>query len=107
MAKWERTFFRMASQNVNRPMVSGPAYRGLALLRVETGLWSLTHMKSGMRITQIEGDYSGAKRFGEAIAELTDWDAIDTADDAAAIPGLLDRMRGVFELFSGNEAGHA
>lgn len=88
-------------------MVSGPAYRGLALLRVETGVWSLTHMKSGLRITQVEGDYTTAKRFCEAIADLTDWDAINSTEDAVAIPGLLARMRGIFELFGSDEAGHA
>lgn len=44
MAKWVRHFFR---GNKTGDFISAPAYKGIALVKINTGLWSVMHVKTG------------------------------------------------------------
>lgn len=39
--KWQRIFFMSQPAEGEPQLLSGPAYRGLALVRIETGVWRL------------------------------------------------------------------
>lgn len=97
MAKWVRHFFR---GNKTGHFISAPAYKGIALVKINTGLWSLMHVKTGTNIIKADGDYHEVRRFAEAIADLTDWNALTTIEQANKVSGLTDRIKGLVELFS-------
>ncbi len=98
MAKWVRYFFRGTAADGSHFPMSGPAYRGLALVRIEKGVYSLTHMKTGLRVNTLNGDYSSVRKFAEAVAELTEWDALETVDAIMAVDGLAVRIRALAEF---------
>lgn len=110
MAKWVRHFFRGTRADGSYFVMSGPAYRGLALVRIEKGVYYLTHMRSGNHLHTIEGDYADVRKYAETIADLTDWEALETREAIMASPGLADRVRGVAALYNVSDAesvGHA
>lgn len=97
MAKWVRHFFKVYPSG---DAVSAPAYKGIALLKIGTGVWSVTHMNTGANIIKADGDYHKVRQFAAAIADLTDWNAITTVDQANKDRKLVDRIIGLVELFS-------
>jgi len=110
MAKWERLFFQIKRSDGTKQMVSGPSFRGLSLLKMDTGTWSLTHIKSGARIVTLTGDYQSVKRLATDVANLADWNEFATKEDVNAAPGLGERVKAILLSAMGEdemEAGNA
>lgn len=97
--KWERLIFNMDLADGRRQIVSGPSHKGLAMLRVGTGMWSLTHIRTGLRVISISGAKSDAYAFAESIAALIDWDSYDDRASLVAVPDLAARIGAVAAAF--------
>jgi hypothetical protein len=105
MAKWVRHFFRGTAADGSHFPMSGPAYRGLAIVRIEKAVYSLTHMKTGLRVNTVNGDYPSVRRFSEAVAELIDWDQLSSVEEIMAVEGLDGRIRAIAEFNSFQDVG--
>lgn len=80
------------------------------MLRVKTGVWSLTHMKTGASIISISGDKASAYNFAAAVADLIDWGSYDDAEKIRNVDGLAGRIKAIAEMHGPNSAavaGHA
>lgn len=110
VAKWISLLFPFTDSEGKKHPAYGPCLRGLALLKVKKGHWSLTHMKSSARIVYIEGDYADVRRAATDIANLADWDEYETREQVMAVPGLAERVKAILLSAAGEderEAGNA
>lgn len=111
MAKWETYFFKMNRGADTEQTVAGVGYKGLALLKTrERNIWSLTHMRSGRRIIEIEAVLRDVRRIGATIAELIDWAAYEDGEAvAAAHPNIGAQITAIaeFETTGGVTHGEA
>ena len=91
-------------------MVAGPSFRGLSLLKMESEVWSLTHIKSGARIVTLTGDYQSVKRLATDVANVADWNEFATKEDVNAALCLGERVKAILLSAMGKdemEAGNA
>ena len=98
--KWQSLIFGINNGENKRTPVIGTAHKGLALVRIETGLWKIFHMNSGRGIMSASGNFQDVKRYTEAIAALTDWEALKTQEDVLAVPNIVARIRGVYNAYA-------
>lgn len=104
MAKWIGHFFRGHREDGTFFPMYGPAYRGLALCRISKGTYALTHMRTGARVITVEGDYASVRKLSEAVAELADWDTLESREAVLAVPGLPDRIAHLASFYSSEDA---
>lgn len=110
MAKWETCIFKMKLNDGGTKTACGPAYKGLCLVREKKGRWRLMHMRSGVGVTSLSGDYHAIRRISVDIANLMDWDTFTTSEDIVAVPGLDKRIDAIVRSAIGEdlmEAGNA
>lgn len=107
MAKWVRHIFRGKRKDGTYFVMSGPAYRGLALVRIEKGMYALVHMRTGLRVITIEGEYSDVRKFGAAIADLAEWETFETPEEAIAEEGLANRIKAIASFYSFDDHNEA
>lgn len=99
--KWETHFFKVNRGFANESTAAGVAYGGLAMLKIagRKDTWSLTHMRSGLRVIEIEGPLKEVRRIGAAIADLVDWPAYENGKEiAAAHPGVAQKIAAIAEF---------
>lgn len=111
MAKWETLIFMMNRGRKGEQIISAPVYKGLALVRTKTKqTWSLTHVRSGLRIMMMAGERKDVRRLAATIADMIDWTAFDNAEEITkAHPTIGEKITAIadFEESGGATAGTA
>lgn len=97
--KWESAFFMLRTADGRMVPSYAPCYGGLAMLRLRAGQWSLTHIRTGMRVTIVCGERRDAYDFAATVANLTDWSTVEVATKE-----LADRVAEVCRVYQSSPA---
>lgn len=95
MAKWEHLIIRIPTKNGDS-IVRATCKNGIGIVKMkEQSVYSVTHLKTGLKITELKGSRTQVLWVSDAISKLTDWEKINENTPSKELQRVMEQIKAI------------